>query len=81
MSNKWTKEEVQMMFNYRNGIEEGEVTNDADMYKLIHQRMYNEGNHPEFPIRTLRAMTDRYREEGASMIDYEFILQEDLEWY
>lgn len=56
---KWTKEEIKHLMMY---AEASDMETMEQHYEYIHHMMYNEGNHPDFPIRTLAAITTKIRQ-------------------
>lgn len=55
---KWTQEEIDTALGYAISCDEETM---EDTYNYVHNMMYNEGNHPKFPIRTLSALTRKLR--------------------
>lgn len=55
---KWTKKEIQTLMNY---VEASDDETMEQLYEYVHYMMYNEGNHPDFPNRTLSATTNKIR--------------------
>lgn len=58
MSKKWTEEEVEHLMMY---VEASDDETMEELYEYVHHMMYNEGNHPDFPVRSLPAVTAKIR--------------------
>lgn len=56
--NKWTKQEVEYLIVYAEASDDETMT---EMYEYVHHMMYKEGNHPDFPVRSLSAITSKLR--------------------
>jgi hypothetical protein len=55
---KWTEEEVKHLMMC---VEASDEETMKELYEYVHHMMYNEGNHPDFPVRTLSAITAKIR--------------------
>lgn len=55
---KWTKEEVEHLMMY---VEASDDERMDELYEYVHYMMYDEGNHPDFPVRSLSAVTAKIR--------------------
>lgn len=56
----WTFSETQALMRYLEASDEERMD---EKYAYVHHMMYNEGNHPGFPKRTLSAITAKIRNE------------------
>ena len=56
---KWVEKEVNTLMGYAHAADEDTM---VDLYEHVHHMMYKEGNHPEFPARTLSAVTSKIRQ-------------------
>ena len=56
---KWTEEEVKHLMMY---VEASDDETMEEMYEYVHHMMYKEGNHPDFPMRSLSAVTTKIRQ-------------------
>ena len=56
---KWTEEEVKHLMMY---VEASDDETMQEMYEYVYHMMYKEGNHPDFPARTLSAVIAKIRQ-------------------
>ena len=55
---KWLDKEVKQLMMY---VEASDDKTMEELYEYVHHMMYKEGNHPDFPVRTLSAVTAKIR--------------------